>query len=359
MIGLMSSLDRAASLVPVRKLQGALVRSSDLPEPVWREIDREIDASTQEAIKAGVPANTRRAYGRWVRDFAEWCESRDRVCLPATPETLASYIASVKDNGLGVSSLRQAIAAVRSDHALRGYPEQPPAHLARIIARGHNRALAAQGVRVRQAPPILRVDLHAMIDVCDPDSFRGRHDRLLLAAGFGGLLRRSELVGLHTRDVTIPRPPADGVELFIAASKTDKQSLGVHVAVEPEVDPRGDLATALTAYREARTATGLDAHGPLFRHIGTGGKLGGPMTGDGVNDLVKDLAAKAGLPEPATFSAHSLRAGGATQMYLDGKLLDQIIERGRWAPGSTVVLGYIRSVSSARRAQALRAAKSD
>lgn len=38
-------------------------------------------------------------------------------------------------------------------------------------------------------------------------------------------------------------------------------------------------------------------------------------------------------------------------MYLDGYMLDEIIDRGRWSPRSTVVLGYIRSVSAARRAQ--------
>ncbi len=345
----------AGELVPVVDADIVDTRSPVLDPPVWRAIDREVDAATEEAIRAGVPDNTRRAYSRWVRDFDDWCEDRGRNPLPATPETLASYIAAVKDNGLGVSSLRQAIAAIRSNHALNGYPEQPPAHLARIIARGHARELAAAGVRVKQAPPLLRADVHAMVDVCDPDSFRGRHDRLLLAAGFGALLRRSEIVGLHARDVRLPRFPADGaVEVFIAASKTDKLSVGVLVTVDPEPDLRSDVAAALAAYREARATTGLDDDGPLFRHIGPGGKIGGPMTGDAVNDLVKALAKKSGLPEPDTYSAHSLRAGGATQLYLDGRLLDEIIERGRWAPGSTVVLGYIRSVSAARRRAAQR-----
>ncbi len=344
----MTSADTSAELVPA---QTAPVRPTDLSEQVWQAIDREIDATTEEAIRAGVPANTRRAYTRWVKDSTEWCEEHGRVALPMTPETLASYIAAVKDTGLGVSSLRQAIAAIRSHHALSGFPDQPPAHLARIIARGHARELAARGVRVRQAPPLLRDDLHAMLDVCDPESFRGRHDRLVLAVGWCGLLRRSEVVGLHVRDVTIPRAPAQGAEVFIAASKTDKLSAGVHVSVAPETDPRADVATVLADYRQARAAVGLDNDGTLFCHIGPGGKIGGSMTGDDVSSLVKELAAKAGLVEADQYSAHSFRAGGATQMYLDGYMLDEIIERGRWSPGSTVVLGYIRSVSAARRAQ--------
>lgn len=344
----MSTPHIAAELVPAHTPPA---RPDDLPEHVWQAIDREIDATTEEAIRAGVPANTRRAYARWVKDFAEWCESAGRVSLPATPETLASYIASVKDSGKGVSSLRQAIAAIRSHHALSRYPDQPPAHLARIIARGHNREQAARGVRVRQAPPLLRDDIHAMIDVCDPDSFRGRHDRLVLALGWCGLLRRSELVALHVRDLTLPRPPAPGAEVFIAASKTDKLSAGVHVTIPPEADPRADVPTALAAYRQARADAGLPNDGTLFHHLGLGGKVAGPMTGDDVSALVKELAGKAGLVEADLYSAHSLRAGGATQMYLDGYMLDEIIDRGRWSPGSTVVLGYIRSVSAARRAQ--------
>lgn len=344
----MTSTDAPAELVPVRT---ALTRPSELPDQVWQAIDREIDAATEDAIRAGIPANTRRAYARHWRDYETWCDTHERRALPSTAETLASYIASRKDAGVGVSSLRQAIAAIRSQHALSGYPEQPPAHLARIIARGHNREQAARGVRVRQAPPLLRDDIHAMIDVCDPDSFRGRHDRLVLAVGWGGLLRRSEIAALHVRDLTLPRPPGEGARVFVAASKTDKLSAGVHVTVPPETDSRADVPAALAAYREARVTAGLEPSGTLFRRIGTGGKIGGPLSGDDVSTLVKELARKAGLVEADLYSAHSLRAGGATQMYLDGYMLDQIVERGRWTPGSTVVLGYVRSVSEARRAQ--------
>lgn len=44
------------------------------------------------------------------------------------------------------------------------------------------------------------------------------------------------------------------------------------------------------------------------------------------------------------FTAHSLRAGGATIAYMNGAPIATICQMGRWKPGSPVVLGYIRAV---------------
>ena len=51
-----------------------------------------------------------------------------------------------------------------------------------------------------------------------------------------------------------------------------------------------------------------------------------------------------GLPRADTFTAHSLRAGGATSAYRAGTPVSAIARHGRWADNSPVVLGYIRSV---------------
>jgi hypothetical protein len=49
-----------------------------------------------------------------------------------------------------------------------------------------------------------------------------------------------------------------------------------------------------------------------------------------------------------SYTAHSLRAGGATAAYRAGVVVSSIAEHGRWAKNSPVVLGYIRSVDKWR-----------
>ena len=84
-----------------------------------------------------VPDNTSRAYGRWWVRYLEFCAVMERTALPSTGETLTDFIGHLLDDEqLGPSSLRQAIAAIRSKHAMQGYPDQPPAYDARLLIPG-------------------------------------------------------------------------------------------------------------------------------------------------------------------------------------------------------------------------------
>ncbi|WP_264986302.1 tyrosine-type recombinase/integrase, partial [Novacetimonas hansenii] len=56
-----------------------------------------------------------------------------------------------------------------------------------------------------------------MIDTCD-DSLKGLRDRAILALGFAGAFRRSELVALRVEDLS---RTDDGYRVLIRKSKTD------------------------------------------------------------------------------------------------------------------------------------------
>lgn len=103
----------------------------------------------------------------------------------------------------------------------------------------------------------------------------------------------------------------------------------------------------LLAYREALAAAGVEG-GRLIRSVELGARIGGEISGDAINDIVKDAAGRAQLPGADGYSAHSLRAGGATSAYLAGVPVATIAAHGRWAPNSPVVLGYIRAVDKWR-----------
>ncbi|MDP9843522.1 hypothetical protein [Streptosporangium lutulentum] len=63
-----------------------------------------------------------------------------------------------------------------------------------------------------------------------------------------------------------------------------------------------------------------------------------------INLIVKRAAAAAHLEKADGYSAHGLRAGGATSAAKAGAPMSAITAHGRWAEGSPVVAGYIRQV---------------
>src|SRR5690606_27846407 len=97
------------------------------------------------------------------------------------------------------------------------------------------------------------------------------------------------------------------------------------------------------AWRDLLATHGI-TDGPVLRSVDRHGRLGGRLSGDGLHRIVRAAAVRAGLPDAARYSAHSLRAGGATAAYRAGAPVSTIAAHGRWAPGSPVVLSYVRAV---------------
>ncbi len=69
---------------------------------------------------------TRRAYRSAWRQYADWCVALAREPLAADPDTMAMYVVRLADQGLAVSSIRVALAAIRTAHLLAGRSIRPP-----------------------------------------------------------------------------------------------------------------------------------------------------------------------------------------------------------------------------------------
>ena len=69
---------------------------------------------------------TRRAYRSAWAQYATWCGSLAREPLAADPDTIAMYVVRLADQGLAVSSIRVALAAIRTAHLLAGPLDRPP-----------------------------------------------------------------------------------------------------------------------------------------------------------------------------------------------------------------------------------------
>jgi len=152
----------------------------------------------------------------------------------------------------------------------------------------------------------------------------------MLQVGWAGMLRSSEVVGLHW--VHVYFPAKGGVMLYIPQSKTDPGE-GAWVLLADgrgRIDPVGALKRLLVV------AGGASARGPVFRarELHSAG-----LSTTAVAVRLRKVLAQVGVSDWASYAAHSLRRGGATHAAGVGVHLRYILLMGRWR--SDVVRQYM------------------
>lgn len=329
-----------------------VARTLALPEPlatggptreplVYTDRDHTVSAATVDLARAALSPNTRRAYERQWRLYADWCSTSGRVALPATAETAAEYVAHLAHGtAASVANIEQALAAIRTVHNTAGHDGVPNLRAARLVLRGHRRERAETGARTRQAAPITVDSLRAMLATRPANELRGLRDRVVLLLGVAMFGRRTELTALELSDVA---ETEDGLVVYVRSSKTDQDAVGAEIPI-----PYGQCAETcpvrtVRLWRETLTEHGIIS-GRLLRSINRHGRIGTALTGKAVNEIVHQAAVDAGLSDPGRYTAHSLRAGGATIAAKAGHHARAIAEHGRWSATSPVVHTYIRSV---------------
>lgn len=314
-------------------------------EAVSHDPNTVLSAAALDRLDRSVPDNTKTAYRRQARDFIAWCEQHGRDTLPASAETLGDYVSHLCDADRAPSTIEQAIATIRVAHRQQGYKDQPDTEIALRVLKTHKRDRAEAGKRQREAPPITLVVLRAMVDVADPATLAGRRDRVMVVLGFAMMARRSELAALRIEDVTFTD---DGLTVLIRTSKTDQEAAGAEVNIPHGVHPDTDPVRVVRAWLDALAGHG-HTDGPLLRGINRWDQLqAGGMSGAAINERVRTLAVRAGVPNAATFTAHGLRAGGPTEAAKAGQPVSFIADHGRWSKTSPQVLKYIRAVDKWR-----------
>jgi integrase len=280
-------------------------------------------AETAKAYARSAQAdNTQRAYAADWRQFASWLRRQGFAETPPDPEAVGLYLASqVERRGaeLSVATLERRLSGIAWRYRQLGEPlEIRDRHIATVLAgirRRHGRPPA-------QKAAIFADELLAMLATLEMD-LRGLRDRAILAIGFAGGLRRSEIVGLDCG----PRQTEDGsgwVELFpegallTVRGKTGWRDVEIGRGSRPDTCPVALLETWLRL--------GRISHGPLFRAIArkNGGVSGERLTDKHVVRLVKTCALAAGLRGDLTegerrlaFGGHSLRAGLASSAQIE------------------------------------------
>jgi len=280
-----------------------------------------------DLAKAEKALSTRKAYGTDFRLFKAWCDGKGVGSLPASPETVAAFLAS-EARTAKPSTLGRRVAAIRYAHKLAHLDTPTDSEAVKATLRGIRRTFG--GAKVRKTPAVA-AKMHSMVAMA-PDRLSGLRDRALLLLGFAGAFRRSELVALDVSDITEAKT---GLLVTIRRSKTDQEGEGVTIAIA-----RGDIACPAKALREWLDAAGIET-GPIFRAINKAGTVAvGRLTDRSVANIVKAYAGRAGF-DASKFSGHSLRSGFLTSAAAKGASIFKMMDVSRHKSVDTL-RGYVR-----------------
>ena len=298
-----------------------------LPSPV--DLAALVERAKEYAADARA-SSTRRAYASDFAAFETWCAAQGLVSMSAAPAAVAVYLTHLAESGRKIATIERALTGIVHAHRSRGiaWPRAHPA-IANVMAGIRRRV----GAPPAQKAPVVDELLAAMLATLAED-LRGLRDRALLALGWSGAFRRSELVAITIADVA---RSSEGLIVKLRRSKGDQEGRGAEKGI-----PYASRA-ALCAVRslDAWLAAAAIADGPLFRYIDRHGRVHAEALSDrSVARIVQRTAERAGL-DPATVGGHSLRAGFATTAAKRGKSLDAIM-RQTLHKSEQVARGYIR-----------------
>ncbi len=290
----------------------------------------------QRASKADA---TVRAYRSDAEVFEAWCTRYNFRSLPASPEAVAGFLVAEAEAGRAASTIGRRFAAIKYAHKLVRLPDPTEDEAVRATLKGIRRKVGTAPDQKAAAT----TDIVMAMLMRTPDTLTGKRDRALLALGFAGAFRRSELVALDVADL---REDPEGLRVLVRRSKVDQEGAGFEKAT-----PHGRFIRPVALLRDWLDAAWI-AEGPVFRPVSRSGReravanLATPprLTTQAVSDIVKKYAAAAGL-DASTFGAHSLRAGYITTAAERGADLARIMNQSGHRDTRTVV-GYIRRANA-------------
>ena len=278
--------------------------------------------------------------------------------MAATPEDVAEFLVAVAagqgssgsgtgfetEKPLAMGTIRICLAAINRRYGERDQ-ESPARHVkVASVLRGLGR-LADE--RPRQVKALREHEIGAILARCDRLATQAEHraiavrDAAVIAVGFAGALRRSEICGLRLEDAEFLGGPgeAGGMFLHVRRSKTDQLGKGQSIAI-----PEGAFIRPVERLRRWLTLSGA-TDGPLFQTLWRGGRLRGkPLHPTDVARLVKRWVRAIGL-NPADYSGHSLRSGFVTSAAVHSARLDKIMEVTRHASAG-MLMRYIRQADA-------------
>ena len=249
-------------------------------------------------FERGLSPRTIEAYRRDVGGLVAYLSARGVESIEsAGVSELREYVYHLKDRGLQATSIRRALAAIRT-------------YFGFLLAEGHVRADPTERVDLprtgRRLPYALgREDVVRLLDAPDVSDRLYWRDKALLEFAYASGVRVSELIGLKVRDLDL----VEGLALVFGKGAKER------------VVPIGRSAIrALDVYlREIRPGLARDAPGAVFLNA-----RGQPLSRMGVWKILRRQVRRAGIRRRV--SPHTLRHSFATHLLEGGADLAAVQE---------------------------------
>jgi site-specific recombinase XerD len=210
--------------------------------------------STVPSPRPAPATETVRLYASDWAAFVAWCNLAGTAPLPASPATVAAYLASVGEQ-LSAGALARRAASIAAQHRQHGLasPASDPSVTTLL------RQARCAATRRRALPPAA-AHLTRMARAC-PGDLAGLRDRALLLLAAAGL-GRAALVGLDVEQI---RFMETGVDLFLHISPSAERTVTVRRVASLRVCP----VRALKDWMDASDS----GFGPVFRKVDRWGNV--------------------------------------------------------------------------------------
>jgi len=247
--------------------------------------------------RAEFASSTERGYSHDARRFAAWCSEAGLVALPATPDTLALFLADMLAQGRRVNTIARYVSGIAWMHRRENLPSPVDETVRKTVC-------GARRIRwepLRQMRPLTVAQLRRVVALGSGTPMAAR-DKAIVLIGFSSGLRRSNLAALQIEDVEFRE---QGLLLRIRREKQDRRGISRQLAIPYGRHALTCAVTTLSAWLDVR---GREP-GPLFTRLDHGRTTDfDPLTPHAIYAVVKKAVALIGL-DPCNFGPHSLRAG--------------------------------------------------
>lgn len=260
------------------------------------------ELTEEDYLAAAKAVSTRTEYAKDLRYFIS-----DGGRIPATVDEVAAFITRMAAS-LAVATIEKRLVSLHIAHVEQGYPS--PVHDPRIkqLMQGVRRSVGVAQRRVKAIEKEVLLDMWSVAAKQRPN--QAARTVALLAIGWAGAFRRSELVSLTWESVVWLD---SGVEITLQSSKVDQAGAGFVKFVPTAHGDRCPVAALKAWQMICGHSTGVIFH-PVNRHDQIIEK---PLTAHSVAQIVKRLIEQTGR-DPKQYSGHSLRAGYVTTGTLAG-----------------------------------------
>lgn len=243
-------------------------------------------------------SHTVEAYGRDLRQFAEWCGTAHEELFDAasvTANDIRAWIGHLSDNGLTPTSLRRKLQSLRAFYRWgrirEKFPKNPAADV--VLTK-----------KSKKLPEFINPDEVELLLDDQSEEFRALRQRTILEILYGLGLRQAELLAITDNDINFK-----GGEIRVTGKRNKQRVLPL-----PQ-----QLADTIRDWQKARDArySNLPAPRPL---------IAGPHGALSKNQLYRLVRSSLQGARSAKKSPHMLRHSFATAMVNNGADLDAVRE---------------------------------